>query len=646
MALLIVEIIPNYGVAQANTRSPPNVSSIPGATIFTSPCKVFGIEGQTVSVKANIASVVNLFSFQIGLFFDPNVTQCLNVEEGGFLSNNGVDGVFSFLGTIDNINGIVVPYGWTLTNPAEAKNGSGILANFTFTMKTTGYSNVHIYGFDALQNDGITGIAIKTIDVYTPIREWSECSINIVGNAQGSNVIVSGGYSDHNVKKTPFPDYHMLTFNVTGFPINGNSFAFCNVSIPKCLMYGSDTDEPGMGPWLVSLNDENRTFVKYENATHTSLCFEFSYNASDPVTTVRIETAIDLEHPYPDAKLLVSTDKWWYAHGENVRINAKFTIDSNGVSGGTVLFKVTFPNMSIHLNVLNFTEPNGNTTFTFPITPDMPFGNYTIHMLAGKLGLPGACCVKFFWVWRAPLMAPYPWERANYRFREFDQNNSLIGHGWWNMSYTRYVEPNLMNFSLQYLIFYGGGNLSQNGWACVNTTNRLISEGTMWVGLFYLYWIQTNVSVGSQISISNTTGTVVGSRVLLLRMTDGTIGFVDCWNLQYTETQGPITMSHMVYFDKKTGHEVYEEIFLSGFNATAYFELADTNIPIAYSFGDINRDGTVNNTDAILMQNTWLTIIGDIKYDPNIDFNKDGIISIKDATIIGINWQKQHQAIP
>jgi len=616
-----------------------------GATVFTSPCKVFGMEGQTVSVKANIASVVNLFSFQIGLLFDPNVTECLNVEEGGFLSNNGADEILSFLGTIDNINGIVVPYCWVLTNSTEAKNGSGILANFTFTMKTAGYSNIHIYGFEADDNSP-NQIPCKIVDVYTPVREWSECSINIVGNAQGLNGIVSGGYSGHSILMFPFlAKYGLFSFNVTGFPIDGNSFAFCNVSIPKCLMW-ADKSPYSYWTWYLLLNDALHDIEAiYENATHASLYFEFTYNPSNPITNVKLGIAIFIGHSYPNAELLVSTNNWWYLRGENVTIKVKYTIDNVAVSNGTVLLKVAYPNMSLCFNMLNYTDTNGNATFTFSLNQNMPFGNYSLHLMAGKVGIPGTCDTMFFWVWRYPLIEPYPWERANYRFREFDQNNSLIGHGWWNMSYTQYVEPNLMNFSLQYLIFYSGGNLSQNGWACVNTTNRLISEGTMWVGLFYLYWIQTNVSIGSQISISNTTGTVMGSKVLLLRMADGTIGFVDCWNLQYTEIGDLFTISHMAYFDKKTGLEVYEEIFLSGFNATAYFELADTNIPIAYSFGDVNCDGTVNSTDAILMQNAWLTIIGDIKYDQNMDFNKDGIVSIKDVTIIGINWQKQHQTI-
>jgi hypothetical protein len=628
--------IPNYDVSSTGTQLSPK--ALTSATLYLSPPKANGIKGQTVVVNANVVDIVHLFAFQIGLRFDPEVVECLNVTEGGFLSGNGADFVLFWPGTINNTAGVITAYGWTLVNITEVKSGSGVLATFSFRVKTTGYSNLHIYSFIAM-DDSPAQIPCKIVDVYTPIREWSECSISIVGNAQGQD----SEYSAHNVTNAPpFPEYHLFSFNVTGFPIEDDTFAFCNVSIPKCLLWANYSGLP-YGGWGVLLNERvHNIAAMYENATHTSLYFEFNYNASNPTTNVKIVTAIDLEHPYPNAKLLVSMDKWWYSYGEHVTVKVRFTIDDQAIGNGTILLKIAFQNLSIYLSALNKTDTNGNATFTFPINQNLPFGNYTIHLMAGKLGLPGACVTKYFWIWRRPLIEPFPWQYAKYRYHMYDTNGSLYEYGWWNTTYTSYVAPNLVNCSLNLFIISRFVNFSTNDWACINTTTRWVPQGTTMVNTFYELWIQTNATIGSHIAIANTTTTVTGSKAVLLRMTDGTIGFVDCWTVRYMASSSTV---NTLFFDKKTGLCVYAEIIMmtkSG-NFTGYLGLTDTNIPIAYNFGDINHDGTVNNTDATLMQGAWQTKIGDANYDPDIDFNKDGIINIKDAAIIGINWQRRRE---
>lgn len=635
-----------YGTLPAGALSPPHASALPNTTVFLSPPKAFGLEGQNVSVNVNITGVSDLFSFQIGFLFDPSTAECVKVEDGGFLSNNGLDTMLSMTGTINNTKGLVTPYGWTLVNTAKAKNGNGILTKFSFHMKTTGYSNIHLYSFIAMNTTELMQIPVRIIDVYTPVREWSECSINIVGNARGQSVNGEGGYSAHNITKNPFPQwkYGQFTFNVTGFPIDGDSFAFCNVSIPKALMWANVPNG-----WFMYLNDYFRSpNHMYENATHTSLYFEFSYNASNPITRVAIEAGIDLEHPYPNAELSVSMDKWWFARGEDALVKAKFTIDSVGVNNGTVLLKVAYPNMSLYATILNKTDSNGNATFRFPINQNMLFGNYTIHVLAGKLEVPSAYAVKFFWIWRAPLIDPYPGQCACYRYRQYDGYNNLIALGWYNTSYTTYVEPNLINCSTRFFAAGVFGNLSLNDWICVNTTTRWIPKGSSaqaGVNSFFYLWIQTNVTLGSKIAILNTTGTITGSQNVLLRMADGTVGFVDCWIVEYSQA-GPLTITETSYFDKKTGLYISEKLFMPDYNTTAYVELAETNIPIAYGWGDIDHEGRVNSTDLALMQNAWQARMGDINYDLNVDFNRDDIIAIKDLALIGFNWQRRRQTLP
>jgi hypothetical protein len=85
------------------------------------------VPGETFTMYINVVNVTNLMAFQVGFRFDQTALQVLSILEGGFLSNNGADFLLSFQGSIDNANGIVTAYAWTLTDPIQAKTGSGHL---------------------------------------------------------------------------------------------------------------------------------------------------------------------------------------------------------------------------------------------------------------------------------------------------------------------------------------------------------------------------------------------------------------------------------------------------------------------------------------------------------------------------------------
>jgi hypothetical protein len=55
--------------------------------------------------------------------------------------------------------------------------------------------------------------------------------------------------------------------------------------------------------------------------------------------------------------------------------------------------------------------------------------------------------------------------------------------------------------------------------------------------------------------------------------------------------------------------------------------------------GDCNHDGKVNTKDVKIMRHAWLSVRGYKNYNPNCDFNKDGIVNVLDAVWIGINWK-------
>jgi hypothetical protein len=92
------------------------------------------VPGDNFTVSVDVVNVTDLFSFKVGFYFNQTYLKVIRVVEGGFLSNNSADSLLSLPRTIDNVNGTVTPYGWSLIDTAKAKTGSGHLINATFQL--------------------------------------------------------------------------------------------------------------------------------------------------------------------------------------------------------------------------------------------------------------------------------------------------------------------------------------------------------------------------------------------------------------------------------------------------------------------------------------------------------------------------------
>jgi hypothetical protein len=68
-------------------------------------------------------------------------------------------------------------------------------------------------------------------------------------------------------------------------------------------------------------------------------------------------------------------------------------------------------------------------------------------------------------------------------------------------------------------------------------------------------------------------------------------------------------------------------------NASRTFEIILT--------GDINRDGTVDIYDAILLSGSFNAVLGGPRWNGNADFNLDHAIDIYDAIILANNFGKK-----
>jgi len=79
-----------------------------------------------------------------------------------------------------------------------------------------------------------------------------------------------------------------------------------------------------------------------------------------------------------------------------------------------------------------------------------------------------------------------------------------------------------------------------------------------------------------------------------------------------------------------------------GDNPHVIDESNQDNFPLMNPFvsGDCDHDGIVNVKDASLLGLAWLSQQGEENYNPHVDFNLDRTINIQDASVIEANWQR------
>jgi len=106
----------------------PLAASTPQTTIFVDPATVTVLLCEQFTVDINIADVVDLMGWTFKITFNPNLVECISVEEGPFLKSAGqitIPGwnINNTAGYVDALNSIMI---------GGSASGSGTLANVTF----------------------------------------------------------------------------------------------------------------------------------------------------------------------------------------------------------------------------------------------------------------------------------------------------------------------------------------------------------------------------------------------------------------------------------------------------------------------------------------------------------------------------------
>ena len=115
---------------------PASVNSSTTTVSVEPPTTTVAAINETFVINITVSSVTDLFGWQAGMTFNPDVLECLSFVEGPFLKTGGT--TLWAPGSIDNTNGIIYPYGATLTGAGTPVSGNGTLAYVTFKVKAYG----------------------------------------------------------------------------------------------------------------------------------------------------------------------------------------------------------------------------------------------------------------------------------------------------------------------------------------------------------------------------------------------------------------------------------------------------------------------------------------------------------------------------
>lgn len=232
----------------------------PFTTILTDPLMVQVTNiGQTFTVNINVSEVTDLYAWQTGVTFNPEVLECTGFYEGEFLERSGEKRIFLEHGKdMDNALGIAYFRGCCLLGSVPGVDGSGQLAYVTFKSVGIGVSDFHLTDV-VLINSKLENVKFTVAEGFTVQVYGVNYHVGIINNFTGIE----------NSHDSPLSG----TFNTTlsihdkniGFDLLTAGDWFCGVNIPKALLKGD---------WMIKVDGTSLPYTTAENGTHTSLYFE------------------------------------------------------------------------------------------------------------------------------------------------------------------------------------------------------------------------------------------------------------------------------------------------------------------------------------------------------------------------------------
>ncbi len=231
------------------------------ATVFVDPMTIEGIViGENVTVNINVSNVTDLYGWQAGVTFNPDVLNCTGYYEGEFLKRADVTTLWlNQTPPWDNTEGVVYFHGCCLLGPVSGVSGSGQLGYLTFEVVGTGVSDLHLTDV-ILVNSNLESTSHEVLDTFTV--SWGEVdfSVETISNLTGIWGESSSGLFNHTFSQ---PEKEISFDVITPYD---NCY---NLTIPAELLGGDLT---------ILIDNVPKDFILTQNATHTSLYFTHSHS--------------------------------------------------------------------------------------------------------------------------------------------------------------------------------------------------------------------------------------------------------------------------------------------------------------------------------------------------------------------------------
>jgi len=359
--LTLLALVLSIALTSVGTASPISTTAQanPVTTVYLGPPTINGTAigvNNTVTVNLMIRDASNVYAWQAGLTFNPDLLECTSFFEGEFLSDAaGSEGTYFFPGTINNTMGMIwPPSGCTLLGDYWA-SGDGRLAYATFKVVAIGVSDIHLSNVKVL-NYELREVRINIIDIYTVVLDTTAHTVVIVSNSTSTMIEPPGsGFHGHSFN---------LTLEEVSFNVAGPKLGFSNVTIPKALL--PHPDPPRV--WAVIINGTARIIeAPRENTTHTSLYFTYPAGLNGVQITTR----------FMPSTISIVLSKESISLGESVTISGSVTGADDTVRANVTVTIQNRTSDATEWGMLATVETDQNGEYTYEWEPGK-IGTYEV----------------------------------------------------------------------------------------------------------------------------------------------------------------------------------------------------------------------------------------------------------------------------
>ncbi len=368
--------------------------------------------------------------------------------------------------------------------------------------------------------------------------------------------------------------------------------------------YSWDQDDLLGGTYIAMSDANGGAIIVYNGAVFISHWVEYMSNNYD--FQLMYNSIVWSKYEVPEHDLKASLDVPSYLE-PNQTCNITARVDNMGLNNETDITLMFLVNdTTIHSEVISDLPTGYSHEINYPWTPTVKATyNITVYVspLPGEDNILNNKAKKLVEV-RYPSINPLEGQWANYRTTYYDENGKIIGNGKINVTYDHYVEPYLIYVTIDAEVTYTIDSISNkiivHYWSIVNIFNRMVEEG-FWTKTWFPYWIETDITLGSEVNIAYYVATVVADEIVRINKRP-----IDCWVLlPEWASKGNVTPA--LLYDKVSGLWIgmegeMEPYRLFRLNAAVTITvLTETNIPIGYQHeleasletpGSISLDGT------------------------------------------------------